>query len=91
MLLEHDDIEFVEEQETGSDESMAFPLAPLKLSDLNAYVFPLLFAQQCYSSIVPWSRSGAVLSAFIGKPVTECLLVIQSDFLNLEPSCLFGN
>lgn len=56
MLLEHDDTEFVEEQETGSDESVAFPLVPLKLSDLNAHGFPSLFAQQCYSSIVPWSQ-----------------------------------
>lgn len=55
MLLDHNDTEFVEEQETGSDESVAFPLAPLKFSDLNVHVFPLLFAQQCYSSIVLWS------------------------------------
>ena len=51
MLLEHDDIEFVEEQETGSDESMAFPLAPLKLSDLNAHVFPLL-SHELFATLV---------------------------------------
>lgn len=57
MLLEHDDT-VCGEQETGSDESVAFPLAPLEHNDLNVHGFPLLFEQQRHSSIVQWSDPG---------------------------------
>lgn len=83
MLLEHDDIEFVEEQETGSDESVAFPLAPLKLSDLNAHGFPSLFAQQCYSSIVPWSQ---IRGCSVCLHREACDRVLTSDTVRFSKS-----
>lgn len=83
MLLEHDDIEFVEEQETGSDESMAFPLAPLKHNDLNVHGFPLLFEQQRHSSIV---RSSQILGCSVCLHREACDRGLTCDTVRFSKS-----